>query len=44
MIEDRGEVGPKELEKETNHLIELANANPAVRGLFTVFKANSPEL
>jgi multidrug efflux pump len=44
MIEDLGEVGPKELEEQTNRIIELANANPAVRGLFTVFKANSPEI
>lgn len=43
MIEDRGDVGPKVLEGQTNNLIEKANAQQELVGLFTVFKANAPQ-
>ncbi len=43
MIEDRGDVGPKVLEGQSNNFIEKANAQPQLLGLFTVFKTNSPQ-
>lgn len=43
MVEDRGDVGPKALEGQTNNLIEKANQQPQLIGLFTVFKTNSPQ-
>jgi multidrug efflux pump len=42
MVEDRGDVGPAVLEGQTNNLIDKANEQPQLIGLFTVFKANAP--
>jgi multidrug efflux pump len=44
MIEDRGDVGPNELERFTNEFVKQANQLPQVTGLFTVYKTNTPQL
>ena len=51
MIEDRGEVGLKQLQEQTDNIVEQGNSivdqvkkYPALSGLFTVYKANSPQL
>jgi multidrug efflux pump len=44
MVEDRGDNGLLELQKETDRLIDQAKKHPEVTGLFTVYKANSPQL
>ena len=44
MIEDRGEIGPERLQGQTDNLIEKANQQPQLSKLFTVFKANSPNV
>ncbi len=43
MIEDRGDVGPEVLQGQTDNFIEKANQQKQLVGLFTVFKANSPQ-
>ncbi|HTN04084.1 MAG TPA: efflux RND transporter permease subunit, partial [Planctomycetaceae bacterium] len=44
MIEDRGEGNLQELEQQTNNIIQRGNESVAgVTGLFTVYKANSPQ-
>jgi multidrug efflux pump len=43
MIEDRGDVGPEVLQGQTDNFIDKANAQPELVGLFTVYKANSPQ-
>ncbi len=52
MVEDRGSNGPRQLQAQTDNLIEVANQQPAdptgktpgVAGLFTVFRTNSPQV
>ena len=44
MIEDRGDVGPDVLQGQTENLIDKANEQKQLVGLFTVFKTNSPQL
>ncbi|MDB5313890.1 MAG: bepE 1 [Gemmataceae bacterium] len=44
MIEDRSDVGPDTLEKQTNNFIAKAKSLPQVTGLFTVYKTNSPQV
>ncbi len=55
MVEDRGDVGLKELQDHTDNLVEKGNADgdtpdasgrkqKRVQGLFTVYNANSPQL
>jgi multidrug efflux pump len=44
MIEDRGDVGMHALQAQTDKLIEAGNKQAGVSGLFTVYKANSPQL
>src|SRR5262249_60587753 len=44
MIEDRGDVGAKTLQEQTDALITAANRRPEMVGLFTVFKTNSPQV
>ena len=44
MVEDRGDMGPLALQGQTDRLIEVANQQPGLVGLFTVFKTNSPQL
>ncbi len=44
MIEDRGDIGPKVLQGQTENLIDKANQQQQLVGLFTAFKTNSPEI
>lgn len=44
MVEDRGDNGLDRLQKETDRLIDAARKRPELTGLFTVFKADSPQL
>jgi multidrug efflux pump len=44
MVEDRGGVGPDELEKATKAFIDRAAEEPQVNGMFTVYKTNSPQV
>ena len=45
MIEDRGEVGPQmSYQGQTENLIDKANQQPQLVGLFTVYKTNSPQV
>jgi multidrug efflux pump len=44
MVEDRGDNGLDILQGQTDNLIEQANLQPELSGLFTVFNANSPQL
>jgi multidrug efflux pump len=43
MIEDRGDFGPIELQRQTDNLIEKARAEPRLLAMFTVFRANVPQ-
>ncbi len=44
MIEDRGDVGLQQLQEQTDKVVAAANKTPGLVGLFTVYKANSPQL
>jgi multidrug efflux pump subunit AcrB len=44
MIEDRGDLGPTELQEQTDHLVEEGRNQPDLLGLATVFRANVPQL
>jgi len=44
MVEDRGDVGPQILQAETDNLVQLGNKTPGLFGMFTVFRANVPQL
>ena len=44
MIEDRGEAGLQQLQKETDNIVMMGNKEPGLAGMFTVFNANSPQL
>ncbi len=44
MVEDRGDLGPAVLQEQTDNLIAKGAEVGAVTGLFTVYKANSPQL
>ncbi len=44
MVQDRGEVGPRNLQAQTENLIEKGNKQPSLVGLFTVYKTSSPQL
>ncbi len=44
MVEDREDLGLKELQKGTDELIAKMNATGKVQGAFTVFKTNSPQI
>ncbi len=43
MIEDRGDVGPQVLQKETENLAALGAKTPGLMALFSVFRANVPQ-
>jgi multidrug efflux pump len=43
-VEDRGDLGLDELQKRADALILKANKTPGLTGLFTVFRANAPQL
>jgi multidrug efflux pump len=50
MVEDRGDLGPRRLQEETENLVRKgnqllqANGEPALAGMFSVFRANVPQL
>ncbi|MGE5190916.1 MAG: efflux RND transporter permease subunit, partial [Deltaproteobacteria bacterium] len=44
MVEDRGDVGLRELQEHTDTLVKKGNEEAGVQGLFTVYNANSPQL
>ncbi len=44
MVQDRGEMGPRSLQAQTENLIEKGNKQPSLIGLFTVYKTSSPQL
>lgn len=44
MVEDRGDVGLEMLQQQTDNLVQKGNTQPGLTGLFTVYKANSPQL
>jgi multidrug efflux pump len=44
IIEDRGDLGFRELEKQVKRLIERAKESDKVENLFSVFRANVPQL
>jgi multidrug efflux pump subunit AcrB len=43
-VEDRGGAGLRALQAATDDLVTAARANPALRGVFTTYRATSPEL
>src|SRR5262249_4418329 len=44
VLEDRGDVGPAELQKQGEERVRLGNEEPGLVGLFSVFRANVPQL
>ena len=44
MVQDRGDVGLATLEGQTERLIEVGNEQPALAGMFSMFRANTPQL
>lgn len=44
MVEDRGDLGMDFLEQQTSNLVTKGNQTKGLTGLFTVFKASSPQL
>jgi multidrug efflux pump len=44
MVEDRGDFGPAGLQKQTDNLVRLGNEKPGLIGLFSVFRANVPQI
>jgi multidrug efflux pump len=43
-IQDRGNLGPVELQKNVESLVEKGNARPELVGLFSSYRANQPQL
>ncbi|MFM7150830.1 MAG: efflux RND transporter permease subunit, partial [Gemmataceae bacterium] len=44
MVEDRGDLGPLELQNSSQKLMQKAKEQPAIAGLFTMYSASSPQL
>jgi multidrug efflux pump len=44
MVEDRGDLGSQELQKQTENLVRRARETPGIVGVFSVFRANVPQL
>jgi multidrug efflux pump len=44
MLEDRANEGPELLQKQADELIAAGNKEPGLVGLFTAFRANTPQL
>jgi multidrug efflux pump len=46
MVEDRGDVGPQVLQREAEHLTQVARGTPGLfpQSLFTAFRANVPQV
>ncbi|MGO9920261.1 MAG: efflux RND transporter permease subunit, partial [Isosphaeraceae bacterium] len=44
MIEDRGDLGPGALQRQTENLVKHANSEPELTGNTSVFRANVPQI
>jgi multidrug efflux pump len=44
MVEDRGDLGSQELQKQMENLVNRARETPGLVGVFSVFRANVPQL
>jgi multidrug efflux pump len=44
MVEDRGDLGLVELQRQTDNLVKKGNETQGLTGLFTVYKTDSPQL
>jgi multidrug efflux pump len=44
MVEDRGDLGSKELQNQTENLVRRAVKTPGIANAFSVFRANVPQL
>jgi multidrug efflux pump len=44
MIEDRGDNGLEALQDQTDNIVQLGNQQPGLRGLLSIFRANTPQL
>jgi multidrug efflux pump len=44
MVEDRGDSGLRNLQGQTENLADKGNHDPGLQGLFTMFRANAPQL
>ncbi|HXG12834.1 MAG TPA: efflux RND transporter permease subunit, partial [Gemmataceae bacterium] len=44
VVEDRGDLGPVALQQEVANLVRQGNQTPGLVGLFSVFRANVPQL
>ncbi len=44
MVEDRGDAGLKTLQEQTDQLIKVGNEQPQLKGLFSAFNVNAPQL
>ena len=44
MVEDRGDTASRRLQTQVDNLVEKGNQSPGWSGLFTMFRANTPQL
>jgi multidrug efflux pump len=44
IVEDRGELGLETLQRQTDNLIAKARQQPSLANVFTIYRANSPQL
>lgn len=44
MVEDRSDSGLKSLQEQADNLVAVGNAQPQLKGLFSVFNVNAPQL
>ncbi|MFN9975899.1 MAG: efflux RND transporter permease subunit, partial [Phycisphaerae bacterium] len=44
MVQDRGDVGLEVLQERTDNMVRAGNQTQGLTGLFTIYKANSPQL
>ncbi len=44
LLQDRGGYGPKELQRAADELVAKANQDPSLKGVFTTFRASTPQL
>src|SRR5262249_7473290 len=44
MLEDRGDLGPRALQEQTDNIVELSNQQPQLMGNTAVFRANVPQI
>ncbi len=44
MVEDRGDLGPAALQTQTENLVEKGSGHSGILGMFSVFRANVPQI